>query len=89
MSEESVVFENERVRVSRVRVEPGETHEGQQRNDRVLVYMTDVHQRRNQDGQDGEELRRGAGDVVWREASRPEVRNLGDAPIETLIIEMK
>ena len=33
MSEASIVFENERVRVSRVRVEPGETHEGQQRND--------------------------------------------------------
>ena len=51
--------------------------------------MTDVHQRRSQGGQDGEELRRGAGDVVWREASRPEVRNLGDAPIRTLIIEAK
>lgn len=89
MSEENIVFENDRVRVSRVRVEPGETHEGQQRSDRVLVYMTDAHQVRSQAGQGGEEIRHEAGDAVWREASQAEIRNLGGIPIETLIVEVK
>lgn len=89
MSEETVVFENDRVRVSRVRVEPGGTHEGRHRGDRVLIHMTDVHQVRNQAGQDGEEIRHEAGDVAWRGASRAEIRNLGGTPIETLIVEVK
>lgn len=89
MSDENVVFENDRVRVSRVRVGTGETHEGRPRSDRVLVCMTDVHQVRRQTGQDGEEIQHKAGDVIWREASRHEIRNLGGAPIEMLIVEVK
>ena len=89
MSDEQVAFENDRVRVSRVTVPPGARHEGKQRGDRVVVHMTDARQVRKQDGGQGEEITHKMGDSVWRGASKAEIQNTGDKPIEIVIVELK
>jgi hypothetical protein len=89
MSDEQVVFENDRVRVSRVTVQPGARHEGKQRGDRVVVHLSEAHQVRKQDGGQGETISHKAGDAVWREASRAEIQNTGEQAIEIVIVELK
>jgi hypothetical protein len=88
MSDERVEFENERVRVSRVRVGAGSRHQPRSRKDRVIVWLTGAHHVRV--GLDGrrEELRRRPGEVAWRAASEHRIENIGE-PHEVLIIELK
>jgi hypothetical protein len=88
MSEERLEFENERVRVSRIRVGAGSTHQPRSRNDRVIVWLTGAHHVRiGHDGQ-REELHRRPGEVAWRAASNHRIENTGE-PHELLIIELK
>ena len=84
MSEERLEFENERVRVSRIRVSPGSTHQPRSRHDRVVVWLTGAHHVRI--GHDGrrEELHRRPGEVVWRAASNHQIENIGE-PHELLM----
>jgi hypothetical protein len=51
--------------------------------------MTDAHQIRKQDGGQGEDIAHKMGDSVWREASKAEIQNTGDKPIEIVIVELK
>lgn len=88
MSEERVEFENERVRVLRVRVGAGSQHHARSRKDRVIVWLTGAHHVRV--GHDGrrEELHRRPGEVAWRAASEHRIENIGE-PHEVLIVELK
>jgi hypothetical protein len=83
-----IEFENDRVRVSRV------THHGRvatpsvSRQARLIVYLRDGHVTRSERGK-REEIRRKAGDVVWRPQSEHAVHNEGEGEHEVLVIELK
>ena len=88
-SGETVEFENERVRVLRVRIDAHEKHPPRTRNDCVLVWLTDTEQRRTEGGGQAETIRRKAGEAAWRPASTHQIENTGDSPVEVVIVELK
>jgi hypothetical protein len=89
-SREEVVIDNDLVRVLRVRVGASERHEVQGRAPRVVISLGDeVERRRDHDGRT-EEIRRRAGDVVFREASPGHsIENAGGESHEVIIVELK
>lgn len=84
----SVEFENERVRVLRVQHAGRERQRDTSRHDRLIIYLNDGHIRRTENGKP-QELRRRAGEVIWRDRSQHQVENLKDLPHEVLIVEFK
>jgi hypothetical protein len=84
----TIEFENERVKVLRVKHGPRERHPQTSRKDRLVIYLTDGHVRRAESGQ-REELRRKAGEVVWRGRSEHQIENLKDAHQEVIVVEFK
>ena len=79
----AVEFENDRVRVSRVKGNSGLSS----REDRLIVYLADGKVVRRQ-GEAREEIERKAGDVVWRDASEHRIEH-DDRNHRVLIIEFK
>jgi quercetin dioxygenase-like cupin family protein len=86
-SKSAVEFENDRVRVSRIKGERGGDLGLSSREDRLIVYLADGKVVRHQ-GAAREEIERKAGDVVWRDASEHQIENK-DPAHEVLIIEFK
>lgn len=86
---ERLEFENDRVRVLRVKVEGHEKHPRRNRFPRVLIWLTDAHEMRTEPVGRKEEIRRRAGEVAWRTASQHEIENLEDTPVEVIIVELK
>jgi hypothetical protein len=85
-----VVFENDRVRVLRVRHSPRKKHPPASRRDRLIIYLNDGHIRRGETGAGKpEEIERKLGDVVWKEHSQHEIENLKDSDHEVIIVELK
>ena len=82
---ELVEFENDRVKITRVRF--GQ-HGPSSRRDRLIIYLEDGHVRRSE-GARQEEIRHNAGDVVWRAHSEHKVENLGGERHHVLIVELK
>jgi hypothetical protein len=87
-TESKIEFENDRVRVSRVKHGGHETAAAVSRHDRLIVYLHDGHITRTEGGQ-REEIRRKAGDVVWRPRSQHDIKHEGEGEHEVLIIEIK
>ena len=85
---ETVEFENDRVRVLRVKHNGRERHPHKQRYDRLIIYVNDGHVLRSEGGKQ-EKIRRKAGEVVWRSQSEHEIENLNDAGHEVLVVELK
>jgi hypothetical protein len=85
---DKVVFENDRVRVVRVKLAASEHTAQNSRNDRLVVYLGDAHIQRAEGGKK-EEIRRKKGDVVWRSRSQHQVHALDDGAHEVLIVEFK
>jgi hypothetical protein len=84
----NVEFENDRVRVTRVKTgKPGKAPPSS-RHDRLIIYLQDGYLARTEDGKN-EEVRRKAGEVVWRTRSQHQVEYLQDGPHEVLIVELK
>ncbi len=88
-SEERIEFENDRVKVLRVKVGKREKHPVRARNDRVLIWLTDSHHARTEPNGEKQEFRRRAGEVAWRKASRHEIENLAEKEAELIIVELK
>jgi hypothetical protein len=86
---EKVEFENDRVRVIRVKLGQRERHPVRNRKDRVLIWLTDAHEQRTGQGGKKEEVRRKRGDVAWRAASQHQVENAEDKEVEVVIVELK
>lgn len=85
----SVVFENDQVRVLRIRYGPNEQSVMHSHPDGVAVYLNDIHGEFTlPDGQvvnaEGK-----AGEAVWLEAGSHQPRNLTDQPFELIQVEMK
>lgn len=84
----SVEFENERVRILRVKHAGRERHPQTSRHDRVIIYLNDGSVARTEGGK-REEIRRKAGEVVWKNRSQHDIENLKDTNHEVIIIELK
>lgn len=83
-----VEFENDRVKVSRVKHAGREKHPPASRTDRLIIYLNEGHVARTERGKP-EDVRHKAGDVVWRDRSQHQVENLNDAGHEVIIVELK
>ena len=88
MSEQRKEFENERVRVWRVRVDANASHSPLPRSDRVVVFLTAAQHLRKQTNSVPEIIHRQPGEVVWRDASEHQVEN-GGSEHELIIVELK
>lgn len=84
----SVEFENDRVRVSRVKRSGFGTVAAGNRNDRLIIYLKDAHIKRKE-GSRQEALQRRAGEVVWRAGSQHEIEVTKGGEHEVLIVELK
>ena len=81
-----VEFENDRVKVTRVRL--GQ-HGPSSRGDRLIIYLEDGHIKRSEVQEAlEEEIRHKAGDVVWRARSEHNVEHRGESH-HVLIVELK
>lgn len=86
---EKIEFENDRVRVIRVKLDKREKHPLRTRKDRVLVWLTEAHEHRIEPNGKKEEIRRKPGDVAWRAASQHQLENLEENDVELVIVELK
>lgn len=84
----NVEFENERVRILRVKHAGRERHPQTSRHDRVIIYLNDGRVARTEGGKK-EEIRRKAGEVVWKNRSQHDIENLKDTNHEVIVIELK
>jgi hypothetical protein len=86
---EKIEFENDRLKVVRVKLGKREKHPVRARGDRVIIWLTDSHHVRTEPNGKKEELRRKAGEVVWRTVSQHQIENLGEDKHEVIIVELK
>jgi quercetin dioxygenase-like cupin family protein len=86
--ESKVEFENDRVRVLRVKHFARESHPQTSKQDRLIIYLNEGRIRRTEGGQQ-QEIHHQAGDVVWKKRSQHSVENLKDSAHEVLIVEFK
>lgn len=83
-----VEFENDRVRVIRVKQTGPGSLPPATRNDRLIIYLCDGQINRKE-GTVRETNQRKAGDVVWRGRSSHEIEVTQKGQHEVLIIELK
>ena len=86
---EKIEFENDRVRVIRVKLGHREKHPVRTRGDRVLIWLTEAHEQRAEPNGKKEEIRRKPGEVAWRTASQHQIENLEEKEVEVIIVELK
>jgi len=86
--ETKLEFENDRIRVLRVKHSGRERHAQTIKHDRLIIYLNEGHVRRAEGGKQ-QEIHHKAGDVVWKERSQHSIENLKDTPHEVLIVEFK
>jgi quercetin dioxygenase-like cupin family protein len=85
----TVEFENERVRVIRIRYAPGEKSVMHSHPASVVVFLTDTYAQFTDPDGKTEEQRTQAGQVFWAPPETHLPENLGDQPFEVLQIELK
>jgi hypothetical protein len=84
----NVEFENQRVRVTRVKRSGVGPMPAAKRHDRLIIYLKDAQIKRKENGRH-EILQRRAGEVVWRASSQHEVEVTKTGEHEVLIVELK
>jgi hypothetical protein len=84
----TVEFENDRIRVLRVNLARRERHPLISRHDRLIIYLSEGQVLRTE-GKKQEEVRRKAGEIVWRNRSQHQIENIKDTNHEVLIVEFK
>jgi hypothetical protein len=83
-----IVLDNDRVVVRRVKHSEAGPVSSAERGDRLVIYLKDAHIRRTEGGRQ-EDIRRRAGDVVWRPASKHEIELVEGGEHDVLIVEFK
>jgi hypothetical protein len=83
-----IEFENDLVRVSRVKQSGPGSISPATRQDRLIIYLRDGYVTRRE-GSGSESLRRRAGEVIWRGRSEHQIEVTKDGEHEVLIIELK
>ncbi len=85
----TVEFENDHVRVIRVKYGPGEKSVMHDHARYVLVNVTDASMKLTTPDGKTEENTNKAGNAHWSDAVTHVVENTGDAPVEAVLIEIK
>ena len=84
-----VEFENDQVRVLRIKVGPKEKSIMHQHPNAVAIFMTDVNGKFTfPDGKSEDSVRK-AGDVLWTPAITHLPENVGEQPFEVILVELK
>ena len=84
-----VEFENDRVRVLRITYGPGEKSVMHYHPGNVAVILTDQKGRFTLPDGSTEEAEAKAGDAVWGDGGQHLPENLGDKPLELILVELK
>jgi quercetin dioxygenase-like cupin family protein len=84
-----VEFENELVRVVRISYDPHEKSVMHDHPDGVAVFLTDQHVKFSYPGGKSEEVHAKAGEARWLKGGKHLPENLGDGPLELILVEMK
>src|SRR5436190_13630385 len=85
----TVAFENDQVRVLKVRYGPGEKSTMHSHPNAVAVFLTDAKGRFTfQDGKT-QDFNSKAGDVIWNDANVHLPENTGDKAMEVIVVELK
>jgi len=83
------IFENEQLRVLRVSIQPSAETEDVQFSAGPLITLQDSYS--TSTGRDGKvrDDHRGAGSVSWEQSGLHSIKNAGDKPIDSLLLELK
>ncbi len=84
-----VEFENEQVRVLRVKVGPNEKSIMHRHPNAVAIFMTDVNGKFTFPDGKTEETSRKAGDVMWTPAVVHQPENMSGQAFEVILVELK
>jgi quercetin dioxygenase-like cupin family protein len=84
-----VVFENDQVRVLRIQYPPGDKSPMHQHPDSVAVFLTDQRAKFTYPDGKSEEISARAGEAKWTPAGTHEPENVGDKPIDVVLVELK
>ena len=85
----TVEFENDQMRVLRIRYGPGEKSVMHSHPAGVFILLTDLNTRFTLAGGKSEEIRGKAGQVLPAEAVNHLPENLSDQPFEAILVELK
>lgn len=83
------VLENDQVRVLRVTYGPGEKSVMHEHPAGVAIFMVNQKVRFHLPDGSTEENEGKAGEVIWAEAVEHQPENVGDGPIEVILVELK
>lgn len=82
-------FENNRVRVLRVKVGPHQKTTMHAHPANVVVFLTDAHIKFSFPDGKSQDAQVKAGQVQWSDAVKHAGENLGDKPAEVIVVELK
>jgi quercetin dioxygenase-like cupin family protein len=85
----TVEFENDRIRVVRIKYGPGEKSVMHSHGPSMAVYLTDTETRMTFPDGTSVETTTTAGDTEWADAGEHLPKNLSDSPVELVLIELK
>ena len=84
-----VVFENDQVRVLHVQYAPGGKSTMHSHPDSVAVFLGDQRAKFTYPDGKTEEISAKAGEVKWTPAGTHEPENIGNKPVEVVLVELK
>ena len=84
-----VLFENEQVRVLRIQYAPGDKSPMHQHPDSVAVFLSDQRAKFTYPDGKSEEISAKAGEARWTPAGTHQPENVGDKPLELVLVELK
>ena len=82
-------FENQWVRVLRLKLAAHDNSPLHEQAESIVVFLTPAHERFFSPGKPAEEITRKAGEAAHFDALERAEENLGDQPLESVIIELK
>jgi len=85
----TVEFENDRVRVIRIKYGPGEKSVMHTHGPHVAIFLTDNNVRMTLPDGTSSELTGEAGATLWTDADEHLPENLSDKPFELILVELK
>jgi len=84
-----VLFENDQVRVLRIQYPPGDKSRMHQHPDSVAVFLAEQRAKFTYPDGKSEEVSGKAGEARWIPAGAHEPENVGDKPLEVVLVELK
>lgn len=85
----TVDFENDKVRIVRIKYGPNEKVVMHSHPAGVVVFVTDQHVRFHLPDGTSQEIKAKAGETIWMDDTTHQPENLTDQPLEVLYIETK